>query len=163
MTDLLKQTIHAQFDAALHMLDDCIRLCPAEHWDDKVAKYAFWHVAYHTLCCADVYLSKNEEAFKPGPMHPRGISEIDDEYPSRSFSKEELTAYAQHCHEKLTRELAAETPESLAGPSGHPRRTFPRAELYLYNMRHVMHHTGQLAAVLRRAGVDTSWVSRNWR
>ena len=164
MTSLLKTTILAQFEAALSMLKECISKCPPEHWDGKIAKYTFWQVAYHTLCFVDLYLSPTEAQFQTSPVfHPKGMAELDDEYPSRRFTQAELINYIHVCHEKLVASLAAETPQSLEGPTGHSRRDFPRAELYLYNMRHVQHHTGQLSAYLRRAGVDTRWVSRDWR
>jgi hypothetical protein len=163
MADLLKACILSQFQATHRMLDDCIRLCPGANWDDKVAKYPFWLVAYHTLYCLDMYLEPREEDYRTDPrFHPKGMEEIENEYPSKRFSKDELLAYSEFCHEKMVRVLGGETPEALAGPSGHARRTFSRAELHLYNMRHVQHHSGQLGAVLRRAGVDTSWAKAGW-
>src|SRR6185503_16349454 len=111
-------------------------------------------VAYHTLYCTDIYLSPNEKSFKTRPeFHPGGMRDIEDEYPSRQMRKDELIKYAMHCLTKLRTVLAPETEQSLKGASGHERRTFSRGELYLYNMRHVMHHTGQLSAHLRRVGL----------
>jgi hypothetical protein len=158
MSELLKSAILGQFQAALSMLDDCIRACPAEHWDGLIAKYPFWMVAYHTLCFADLYLTRTEADFKPGPMHPRGMDELEEEYPSRRFTKEEILGYVAACRDKLDKTIASESAKSLAGHSGHPRRKLSRAELHIYNLRHVQHHAGQLGAFLRRVGVDTSWV-----
>jgi uncharacterized damage-inducible protein DinB len=156
--------IRAQYEAALSMLDECIRLCPEQHWDGIIGKYPFWMVAYHTLCFTDLYLEPDESTFKTHPrLHPKGMQEFDDEYPSRRFAQAELLEYLQLCRAKLARRLAAETPEVLAGPSGHARRKFSRAELHLYSMRHVQHHAGQLSAFLRRAGVETHWASSGWR
>ena len=59
--------------------------------------------------------------------------------------------------------LDAETEGSLGGPSGFARRAFSRLEMHLYNLRHIQHHTGQLSAFLRRAGVDTRWVGAGRR
>lgn len=163
MPDLFKTTTSGQFQAALAMLRNCIAACPAEHWNMPIAKYPFWMVAYHTLCFADVYLAPDDASWQPqtGPtgLHPRGRAELDDEYPSRSFSQAELLGYADQCLVMLRNALAAETAETLAGPTGFPRRRFSRAELYLYNMRHIQHHAGQLSAALRRVGVETPWVS----
>jgi uncharacterized damage-inducible protein DinB len=60
--------------------------------------------------------------------------------------------------------MAAETHKTLEGPSEFPWLPMSRAELHLYNIRHIQHHTGQLGAFLRRNGVDAGrWVKRGWR
>ena len=160
MTDLYKMLTASQIDAALAMLNHCIDRCPDEHWDGLIAKYPFWMVAYHTLCFADLYLSPGEATFQPRKdLHPAGMAEFDEEYPSRKFTQQELLGYVETCRRKLNDSLATETSESLAGPSGFARRKFTRAELHLYNLRHIQHHTGQLSAFLRRVGVDTDWIS----
>jgi uncharacterized damage-inducible protein DinB len=69
------------------------------------------------------------------------------------------------CRRKALDTLSAETAESLWGPSGFPGRPATRAELHVYNIRHVMHHAGQLSAFLRRvdASIDPRWVGSGWR
>lgn len=165
---LLRRTIFGQFQAALSMLNECIEKCPEPDLDGLIAKYPFWQVAYHTLCFLDLYLERDEREFRTREQfHPRGMAELDDEYPSRRFTKRELLAYTAACRAKLDTVLGdgpgAETPEVLSGPSGHTRREFSRAEMHLYNMRHVQHHAGQLSAFLRRVNVDTRWVGKGWR
>ncbi|MCO6438752.1 MAG: DinB family protein [Phycisphaerae bacterium] len=150
MIDLLKTVIGHQYDAALAMLHDCLETCPAVLWDGPVARYPFWQVAYHTLCFADLYLAPSEERFELTEMHPQGWAEFENEYPSRRFEKGELTAYAKACRAKARRTIANETAETLQGPSGFARRNFTRAELHVYNIRHIQHHAGQLGAYLRR-------------
>lgn len=181
-TDTLFPTVLvSQFDAALAMLRDAIVLCPAAHWESPVAAYPVWMVAYHTLCFVDCYLSPSDEAFElrttptpaaePGqppraPLHPRGRAELEEEFPSRLFTRDELLGYIDICREKLRTTLAAETPEILAGPSGFPRLRFSRAELHLYNLRHVQHHAGQLHAAVRRftaGAADPMWVGTGWK
>jgi uncharacterized damage-inducible protein DinB len=161
--DLLKSMLEAQFGAAFAMFTDCIEKCPPEHWDALVAKYPFWLVAYHTLYCTDGYLAPSEDAFElHEDFHPGGWADINDEYPSRRFEKAELLAYAKFCREKAQAALAGETEDSLNGDSGFKRRNCSRAELYIYTLRHVQHHTGQLSAVLRREKIDPAWVGRGW-
>lgn len=165
MEALVNNVLASQMRAALEMLKTCITHCPDDHWDTPIAKYPFWQVAYHTLCFVDVYLSPSDTAWapmldtpeRPG-LHPRGRAELEEEYPSRRFARDELLAYAEICHEKITRTFAAETAETLAGPSGFPRLTFTRAELHLYNLRHIQHHAGALAAFLHREGGSVKWV-----
>ncbi len=164
MVECVKKLLLGQFEAALAMFNDCVRKCPADHWDGNIAKYPFWQVAYHTLCFVDLYLSPDEKTHQlRTDLHPKGWSELDDEYPSRRFEQREITQYIGICLQKARDILAAETRESLEGASGHARRTFSRAELHVYNIRHIMHHTGQLSAYLRRVGVDADWVSSGWR
>lgn len=159
----LKAILESQFAAAWRMFINCVELCPESHWDEPVAKYPFWLVAYHTLYCTDGYLERHENDFKLDPrFHPGGAADIEGEYPSKQFTQAELLVYAAHCTEKAKRIFAKETPESLAGDCGFARRKMCRAELYIYNTRHVEHHTGQLSAVVRRAGADPKWVSRGW-
>ena len=163
MNELVKTMLASQFGAALAMFIDCVEKCPPEHWDTLVAKYPFWLVAYHTLYCTDGYLARGDDAFElHRDFHPGGKSDIEDEYPSRRFEKPEVIAYARYVKEKAQAELSRETAESLAADSGFKRRNMTRAELYIYNLRHIQHHTGQLSAVLRKIGADPRWVSRGW-
>lgn len=159
--ELLKKMITGQFEAALGMLRDCIEACPDEQWDGLVAKYPFWQVAYHTLCYADLYLSPSNDGYTPRPeLHPKGIAEFEDEYPSRRFDRAELQAYLRICFGKLEEIMARETAESLGGSSGFSWLKFPRAEAHLYNIRHIQHHAGQLGVFVRRcSSVDLNWIS----
>ncbi len=167
----LKPILLAQFEAALAMLRQCLERCPPEHWDGLIAKYPFWMVAYHTLCFDDCYLAPSDAAWVPstgpGGFHPAGRAELEEEYPSRRFERDELLRYADFVRDRLRRVLGegteGETAGSLAGPSGFPWLPFTRAELHLYNLRHIQHHTGQLTAFLRRVGVETGWVKSGWK
>ncbi|HRX85043.1 MAG TPA: DinB family protein [Phycisphaerae bacterium] len=154
MSEYLNEILLSQYEAVLGMLHDSLTVCPDAHWDEPVGKYPFWQVAYHTLCFTDLYLTPDEKQFEPGERHPAGWQEFDDEYPSRRFDRDELVAYALACRDKARTNLAAETPATLAGPSGHARRDFSRGELHIYNIRHIQHHTGQLQAFIRRIGPE---------
>jgi hypothetical protein len=162
VNDLYRGAVRGQFEAALAMLAACIDRCPPALWDEPIGKYPFWQVAYHTLCFADCYLAPEDAAWTPqegpGGLHPRGRAELEDEYPSRRFEQAELAGYAELCLARLRQTLAAETDEALAGPSGFSWLPFTRAELHLYNLRHIQHHTGQLSAFLHRHGIETRWV-----
>lgn len=167
--DTLLAALRGQFEASLAMLRACLEQCPDEHWTDdadparRIARYPFWMVAYHTLCFVDCYLSPSNDRWEPTPrFHPNGRQELEDEYPSRSFSKAELLDYAAFCKDKVARVLGdgpeAQSPESLSARSGFSWLAFTRIELHLYNLRHVQHHVGQLTAYLRRTGVEVAWV-----
>ena len=163
MTTLLTRAIAGQFEAAFAMFTQCLDRCPHEHWDAPIAKYPFWHVAYHTLCFVDLYLSPGEKVWQPrttapNAFHPLGWTELDEEYPSRRFPKAELLAYAALLTPLIRATIESESSERLAGESGFSRLTFTRAELHIYALRHVQHHAGQLGAKLRTLGVDTQWI-----
>lgn len=154
-----KRLVTSQFDASFAMLGECIRECPPAKWNGKVGKYAFWHVAYHTLYCTDLYAAKSDKTWKPHKrFHPGGASDVEDEYPSRVMTKKELLAYLAHVQKLVRASTQRETAASLRGPTGFPWLKFTRAEVSLHNLRHVQHHTGQLSAFLRRAKVQTKWV-----
>lgn len=164
MVDTVKSMFRGQCEAALCMLNDCLRKCPEEHWDGKIANDTFRQITYHTLFYVDYYTSPNESAFTLRELHARGGDERNLEV-SMGLSKEESLAYLAICRQKATESIAAETAESLQGPSGFSRQQFSRAELHLYNIRHIQHHVGQLSAYLRRIIQDTSswWVRTGWR
>jgi hypothetical protein len=169
LIEQFRRVVAAQFEAALCMMNDCLAKCPDRHWEGIVGKYPFWQVAYHTLCFVDLYLTKSHEAFEFRAIHPGGWKEFDDEHPSRRFEREELLDYLQVCRAKILETIAAETPATLEGPSGFSWIQFSRAEMHLYNMRHVQHHAGQLSAFLRKAEPSLQdpkvvrWVSTGWK
>jgi uncharacterized damage-inducible protein DinB len=166
--------MRSQFKAAMRMFADCLNVADDSHIDTPIGKYPFWQVAYHTLCFIDCYLSSGEDEFRAemtarasaakatGAFNPQptGEAELAEEYPSRRFTLSELRTYMTLCMDKFERVFAAQTPEVLAGPSGFRRLPFTRAELHLYNMRHIMHHCGQLSAALRRFELDPKWIGR---
>ena len=71
--------------------------------------------------------------------------------------------------QKAIESIALETRETLEGPSGFGRLKFSRGELYLYNIRHLQHHTGQLSAYLRKLSESfqdptaVRWAFSGWR
>lgn len=161
--------VRSQFAAALTMLDGALAACPDEHWHTPIGIYPFWHVAYHTLCFVDCYLAPSNDAFialvqsranQPFNPQPLGMAELDNEFPSRTFTRAELIQYASYCRETMERVIAAETDATLDAHSGFHWLNFSRAELHIYNLRHLQHHTGQLTAALRRVGVETRWAKQ---
>jgi uncharacterized damage-inducible protein DinB len=163
MIEAVRRALTAQHEATLWMLRDCISKCPVEHWEGTIGRWPFWNVVYHTLCFADLYLSPTEAAWKPRAVHPCGMKELEDEYPSRKFEKAEMLEYVDFCRGKAMEQVKAETEESLAGGSGFKWYKGDRLEMHFINIRHVQHHTGQLSAYLRRNGVDAKWCGSGWK
>lgn len=167
-TAYLKTILTAQFQASLSMLNQCVRLCPPEHWEGTIANGTFRTIAYHTLFFVDCYLSPREEDFERRDLHHRGGDELIDGAPTIGLPKDDTVGYVEICRAKLLETMASETAESLAGPSGFSWLPISRGELHLYNIRHIQHHTGQMSAYLRRVDAalkDTTalrWVRTGW-
>lgn len=158
MLELYKQSVLSQFEAALWMLHDCIQKCPDGHWSGPtsiIGKFEYWYVAHHVLSWVDRYLSPNEETIVSRPeFELAGHGDELGEYSGQPLTRVDMTSYVMICLARLREVFAAETEESLRGESGFRWIETSRAELHLYSMRHVMHHTGQLSAFLRRLGVE---------
>lgn len=164
MLEYFKNILTNQFQAALCMLQKCIEECPAEHWEAKVGRGSFSQIVYHTLYHVDLYLSLSVEAYN----QTRSIRWISgDRVGTEScigLSKDESLEYLKYCGIKAVEILAVETTKSLQAPAGFDWLTLSRGELHLYSLRHIMHHTGQLSAYLRKVtnNDDDWWVDSGW-
>ncbi|HEX3601251.1 MAG TPA: DinB family protein, partial [Lacipirellulaceae bacterium] len=150
MIDYTKHILQSQYEACLSMLGECIRQCPAEHWEGTIGQASFRWAAYHALFFADLYLSPNEAAFELRDLNVRGG---DERKPVQApgLPQSDALTYVPICRQKVFESIAAETVESLAGPSGFSWYKVTRGEMHLINIRHIQHHTGQLSAYLRKA------------
>ncbi len=170
MVGVYKELTANQFEAAFCMLHAAIVRCPAEMWDAPVGNYLFCQVAFHALFYADYYLGPNEAAFREQAFHRDhqaffgDYEEFEDRPPAARYEADAVAEYLAHCRQKARAVIAAETAESLSGPTGFARRNVTRAELHVYNMRHIQHHAAQLSLRLRLdAGVEVPWVASGWR
>jgi len=167
MLDLIRQSIANQYGAGLKMVEDAIEQCQAEQWTGKVGKVAFWQVSYHVLFCTDMYLSPEISRFKPQPFHRENYNFLERQpFPpfkkvvaDQPYDKATLLGYVKTCRKRVIECMKGETESILAGPSGFHWIPFPRAQLHLYNIRHIQHHTGGLNAFLNRTqGKGAAWV-----
>ncbi|MGC4006393.1 MAG: DinB family protein [Pirellulales bacterium] len=176
MTDLLptlKDLLAHQYEAALSALHLSIARCPDALWPAPVAKWTFSQAAFHAVFFADVYLqpSDDEEAVKRQPFHRahtadfRDYEELADRDPVLFYERSFVVTYLHAARRKAQATLAGESAAALAGPSGFRRRQCSRAELHVYNIRHIQHHAAQLALRLRQADPDVAipWVGHAWK
>ena len=179
-----KDMIGGQFGAAIDMLENAVRACPEHLWSEPAAGgVSFWYTAVHALYFLDVYLDESEEACVPPAPFARedaGVAarpDRDSPYgerlvawarldglrlPDRPYARDQVLGYLAHGRAKCQKALAAMTDaEAAAEAGGFPWLGLSRAELMLYNMRHVQHHAAQLNLLLRQ-GVDAApaWVRR---
>jgi uncharacterized damage-inducible protein DinB len=81
--------------------------------------------------------------------------------PERTYTKEELLNYVKHCREKARELIGGFTEETATSRWKNEFRNYSMFEMQLYNMRHVMHHTGQLNKMLGQIDHDLPiWVSQ---
>lgn len=172
MLELMKALTISQFEAALCALNVCIERCPEPSWNARVANLKFCQAALHALIYTDLYLSKSEdkEAFKRQPFHQQNAATFGDyeEFEDRAqvlcYDRPFIREYLQHCRRKAVEVVGAETADTLHGASGFSWRKCTRAELHIYNIRHIQHHAAQLSLRLRLdANVDIPWIGSGWR
>jgi uncharacterized damage-inducible protein DinB len=159
MINTLNTELWRQFGAAIDMFENAIRKCPESLWDDG---QNFWYIAYHTLFWTDYYLTEESATFLPpepftlGELDPAGLM------PENTYSKDELLNYVVRCREKARTLLGGFTDDLASNRWIDDSRNYSMLEMTFYNMRHVMHHTGQLNLMLGR--IDHAlpvWVSQS--
>ena len=168
MIDIYRQSTLGQFQATLAMLKQCVERCPGDLWESKVARLTVRQITYHTLFFVDFYLTASEQAFTLRALHDVGGDEREP-VNCPGLGKEATLEYLAICLEKLTTTIESESEACLRGPSGFSWCKFSRAEMHIYNLRHVQHHVGQLSSHLRRLVPDCQdrselrWISSGWR
>jgi DinB superfamily len=170
VSDTLQQLLSNQFQAALCTLGQCIDRCPDRLWNAPVANVKFCQVAFHALFCADLYLGHDAKSARQQPFHQanpdffRDYEELEDRAQTLLYDKPTVQAYVQHVRAKANTAIAAETPDSLAAKPGFEWLKFSRAEVWVYNTRHLQHHAAQLSLRLRTdAKVEIPWIGTGWR
>jgi hypothetical protein len=172
MIEYLQNILITQFEAALAMTKQRIEVCPQEHFEGMIGNYPFRQMAYHTLFWLDHYLTHHEDNFVMSEFNLRGG---DERKPGlcEALTKEDTLAYVEYCRKKITMSIRAETETSLQGGSGFPsifvKTKLTRGELYLYNLRHLQHHSAQLSTYLRNISIqyklslDLPWIGSGWK
>jgi len=147
--------IASQYHAALAMLRQAIEGCSDALWLDAAYKNSAWNIAYHTLFYTQLYLSASEDSFRAPALHQQNYNEF-GAWPE-PYTRHQMLALLDELDAQVERRVA-ELP--LEQPSGFPWLPFSRLELHLYNIRHIMLHTGELAERLGAHGAfEVGWVS----
>ena len=156
----VKETIKSQYHAALEMLKQAVEACPESLWHDSQYESPFWHVAYHALFFAHLYLQPTEKDFVPWEKHQEGIASLaSDEGEGEGgvgYGKEDILAYLALCRRQVEEQVTA---LDLEAGSGFHWLPFDKLELQFYNIRHIQQHTGELYERLGTAGgPELGWV-----
>jgi hypothetical protein len=166
MIDTVKHLIVHQMTAALDTLKHCIDTCPEAEWQEAHKDAPFSQAVFHALFYADFYLGRDAVPFKEQPFHAShrvifaDYEELENKLPEQLYEKAFCLDYLGHCLAKLQAAVAAESAASLAGASGIGFRKTSRAELYVYNIRHIQHHAAQLGLRIQQlTGKELPWFS----
>jgi DinB superfamily len=170
MTTTLKSILSHQFEAAFCTLGLCIDRCPEVSWNSLVANLKFCQVAFHTLFFVDYYLERTDRTIREQEFHRahpgifRDYEELEDRRQGHLYERDDIRLYLEHCRTKAVAVVSSETAESFETICGFPPKTFSRAELHVYNIRHIQHHAAQLILRLRLDHhIDFPWVGSGWR
>lgn len=159
----ITESIARQYNSALAMLRKAIELCPADLWLAGTPNRT-WHIAYHALFYTHFYLAPSEAEFIAWEHHrPEsnyfGAVSWKPDAPAKihePYTQAELLQYADFCQQEIEAQTAI---LDLEAPSGFYWLPFNKLELQFYNLRHLAHHTGQLAERLRtHANIGLPWV-----
>jgi hypothetical protein len=164
----IRSILKSQYHAALTMLRDALERCPEDLWTDTSYKNSFWQVAYHTLFFTHLYLQPNEAAFVPWEHHQSavqhedaiaGLLDPESTLPliPNPYTRSEVLSYWKVCEEMVDSAVDA---MNLHDPSsGFSWYNVSKFEHQLISLRHVQHHTAQLADRLRAAAnIGIKWV-----
>jgi hypothetical protein len=163
--DRLRPIIKRQIHAALAMLKQAVERCPEDLWIDTSRPNTFWHVAYHALFFAHLYLHKNRDTFRPWEKHrdeyqflgqipfpPRRPPKIGEPY-----TRAEVLEYAAVCDALV--DEAIDVMDLGATECGFPWYSMSKLEHQFVAIRHIQHHAAQLADRLRgTASIGVDWV-----
>ncbi len=166
---MLPSILKSQYHAALAMLRDAIEKCPEKEWlATERTPNAFWQVAYHALFFAHFYLMPDHEHFTPWHGHQRDNQNPDglpgEPDPASAlpliptpYTKEQVLEYWSICDGMV--DSAVDALDLASEQSGFPWYPISKLEHQLVNIRHIQHHTAQLADRLRTAAnVGVTWV-----
>ena len=157
----IQAILKSQYRASLDMLLDAIETCPPELWASDRYVNPSWQVAYHTLYYMDLYLQASENTFVPWEHHREGHHRFARESGApatlQPYTVEEVRTYASRLRDSLDATLAR---LDLTSPeSGISWYRMSKLELQILNLRHLQHHTGQLADRIRQtADRGIEWV-----
>ncbi|MBN2045282.1 MAG: hypothetical protein JW757_09705 [Anaerolineales bacterium] len=157
----IKSGIISQYHASLAMLQQVVADCPPELWDSPDHKNRCWNVAAHALFYAHFYLHPSAQEFKPWTgIHLDGrILDHDIEGEDRQIaSQADILDFIEFLEGQVNPMVEA---LDLDAESGFDWLPFNKLELQLYNIRHIMLHTGELAERLwQSAGIEARWVGK---
>ncbi len=164
----LRAILKSQYHASLAMIREAIERCPEELWYSEEPTNSFWQVAYHALFFTHLYLQPTEAAFRPWAQHQAAVQHPDgipgpldpaSDLPliPSPYSQAQVMDYCGICDEMV--DEAVDELDLASDESGFSWYPVPKLEHQIVNLRHLQHHTAQLADRIRSAtGNGVRWV-----
>ncbi|MFX1561450.1 MAG: DinB family protein [Promethearchaeota archaeon] len=156
-------SLDRQLGASLDMLQVAIETATEEMWDHDSDYPPFWRISAHVVFFIDYYFA----TFRPGVTdihetyrHPEFLLKYADSYlddvEDTVVSKEDILKYLNHSRRNLRGHFESDLESQLWDECGFPWLKMTKAELLLYNMRHIMEHTAMLNQILKKHGLPAS-------
>lgn len=159
------ESLRANFDEALQLMEAAVGDCPDELWETDLwpdeapttpvdggglEGSAPWFLAYHALMVLDYDLAAEFEPWNPPPPFDDNTWAL----PNRVFTKDETLAYVEHCRGRVQHALGALTDEKAATPvpAAHRYAGRPYGVLAGSLPLHTVEHASQIRQFLTAAG-----------
>jgi DinB superfamily len=168
-SDASRPILKSQYHAALAMLKDAIEKCPDDLWLDDRVTNRFWQIAYHVLHYTRLYLHVDLKSAQPWSGHqaevqyPGGLPNphvvVDKNLPvfAEPYTKAQVLDLWQSCDRLV--DAAIDSFDLDSPDCGFWWYQMGKLEHQFLNIRHLQHHTGQLADRLRTGkDVGVAWV-----
>ncbi len=157
---ILVNSLREQFAAGLLMLKKVIDICPEHVWNDSTKGNPFWVIAHHALYYVDWYLSistKERNDFAPEfPEYRNGATPSEDTF----LNKDQIVHYYEKVLRKAKTQFNRISSNDLLSPSIFEWHGISMLSSFIYNIRHLMIHTGTLNLRIYQAGLTfESWES----
>ncbi len=160
----LKKILWSQICASIETMENAVRACPVEVWSNSQKPewnprgiVGFWYLAWHTAFWLDFYMTDLKVEF--APPEPLDLREMGSGglLPDLPYDKDVVLSYLAIGRGKA-HVLLESTTDQMA-PSR--RKGLGIAELFIYNIRHIQHHSAQMNLILRqKVGSAPDWVSK---
>ena len=166
--ETLRSILKSQYHASLAMLRETLERCPDDVWSNDEHKNSFWQIAYHTLFIGHLYLQPNQAAFRPWERHQAdaqhqdgiaGPADPDSTLPliPEPYTRAQVLEYSEVCDRLV--DDAVDALDLHDPESGFSWYKVSKLEHQFIAIRHIQHHTAQLADRLRSgADIGISWV-----
>lgn len=161
---LLSQALIEQYGAALTMVENAIKNCDQDLWQDSNREIIISQVIYHTLFFVDYYLSKDKserENFKAKLGDDLMGERTDGMKWDKIYTREELLNYLNDIQFKAHNYFTELTVENLNEESVFEWHGSSVMSSLLYDLRHIMLHIGALHVRLNAVSKEPlKWVSK---
>ncbi len=144
--------ISKEFQNSWNILRQAIKNIKDEYWFTVAKDWSFSWTVYHIIETAEFYSRNQPEGMEWGKR--AGINwETDSEeeinQKKSNLTKENLLIYLGEVEDRIVNLLNNYTDEELFTTDGFDGGNLVIFEKWIYSLRHIMHHNGELNKVLR--------------